>query len=105
MSKNRVEIEKAPVKDADLLPIPAGEPISEELAQELAEEAERGYADVDKWERVPLGRPSLSGNGTSPRLSFRITPELSSALGRRAAEEEKTVSEVAREAIARYVGG
>lgn len=82
MSNKRVENDKAPVKDQ-----------------------ERGYADIDKWERVPMGRPSLSGNGTSPRISFRVTPELSSALGRRANEEEKSVSEVAREAIARYVGG
>lgn len=94
-----------PVKDEDLIPIPAGKEITEEFAEELANEAERGYADIDKWERVYRGRPSLGGGiGTSPRMSFRITPELSSALERKAAEKGKTVSEVVREAIARYVG-
>ena len=104
MPKKRAEVDADPVKDEDLIPIPAGQPISDELAEKLADEAERGYADVDKWERLPLGRPSLSGNGTSPRMSFRISSQLSAALVRKAGEEEKTVSEVAREAIARYVG-
>ena len=93
-----------PVKDEDLIPIPSGQPITEGFAEELADEAERGYADIHNWERVYRGRPSLSGKGSSPKVSFRITPALSSALERKAAEEEKTVSEVAREAIARYVG-
>ncbi len=96
-------IDKGPVKDEDLIPIPSGQPISEELAEELAEEAERGYADIDKWHHEYRGRPSLSGNGASPKMSFRITPELYLALERKAVEEEKTVSQATREAIARYV--
>ncbi len=101
MAKKRSE---AAVRDEDLIPIPQGHPISEEFAEELAEEAERGYADIKGWKREHVGRPSLSGNGTSPRVSLRITPELSAALQRRAGDEDKTVSEVARDAIARYVG-
>lgn len=65
--KKRIEIDANPVKNEDLIPIPAGKEITEEFAEELAEEAERGYADVDKWERVYLGRPSLSKDGPSPR--------------------------------------
>ena len=96
-------IDKGPVKDEDLIPIPSGQPISEELAEELAEEAERGYADIDKWHHEYRGRPSLSGNGTSPKMSFRVSSDLHAALERRADVEGKSVSEVAREAIARYV--
>ena len=94
--------EKGPVKDEDLIPIPRG-PISGELTEELADEAERGYADADKWQRVDVGRPSLSGNGTSPKMSFRITPELYLTLERKAERDDISVSEAARAAIARYV--
>jgi len=67
VSKKSIEIDNDPVKDEDLIPIPPDQPISEEFAEELAEEAERGYSDIDKWERVQTSRPSLSGSGTSPR--------------------------------------
>ena len=86
-----------------LLRLKGGTPLTPDLERELVEEAERGY-DPEKLIREVVGRPSLSGRGTSPRVSFRISPELADALERKAAEEEKTVSEVAREAIARYVG-
>ncbi len=96
-------INEGPVKDEDLIPIPSGQPISEELAEELAEEAERGYADIDKWHHEYRGRPSLGGDGASPKMSFRITPELYLALQRKAIDEKKTISQATREAIARYV--
>lgn len=80
-----------------------GRELTPQLEKELAEEAERGY-DLSEARTVYVGRPSLSGNGASPRMSFRITPELYLALERQAAAEEKTVSQVARDAIARYIG-
>jgi hypothetical protein len=70
---------------------------------ELAAEAERGY-DLSKAKRRRVGRPSLGARGTSPRVSFRTTPELYRAAKRRAREEGRTVSELARDAVARYVG-
>lgn len=84
------------------LRLASGGELTPELEKEIADEAERGY-DLSKARAVYVGRPSLSGNGTSPKMSFRITPELYMALERRAAEDDRTVSEVAREAIARYV--
>lgn len=69
----------------------------------VADEAERGY-DLSKAKRQFVGRPSLSGNGTSPRMSFRITPELYLAMEERAEREGRSVSDLAREAVARYVG-
>ena len=79
-----------------------GRELTPQLEKKLAEEAERGY-DLSKARTVYVGRPSLSGNGTSPRMSFRITPELYLALERKAAEDSKSVSQAARDAIARYV--
>jgi len=80
----------------------SGLEITPEIADELADEAERGY-DLSNAERRLVGRPSLSGNGTSPRMSFRITPELYLALEQRAEKEGRSVSDLAREAVARYV--
>ncbi|HET7485550.1 MAG TPA: ribbon-helix-helix protein, CopG family [Solirubrobacterales bacterium] len=37
-------------------------------------------------------------------MSFRITPELYLAMERRAESEGRSVSDLAREAVARYVG-
>lgn len=80
----------------------SGIEITPEIADGLADEAERGY-DLSKADRRLVGRPSLSGNGASPRMSFRITPELYLALEERAEEEGRSVSDLAREAVARYV--
>ena len=50
------------------------------------------------------GRKSLAGGaGRSPRLNFRITPDLYERASKRAQREDKTVSELAREALERYV--
>jgi len=81
----------------------AGTVIDDAFIEALAAEAERGY-DPSEWKAVPVGRPSLGGRGESPRVSFRATPELYKAAKRRAKQEGWTVSELAREAVARYVG-
>jgi len=81
----------------------SGVEITPEIADALALEAERGY-DLSKAERVLVGRPSLDGDGgTSPRLSFRLTPELYRIALKRAEEEGRSVSDLAREAVSRYV--
>jgi len=80
----------------------SGLEVTPEVAEALAAEAERGY-DLSKAKRQFVGRPSLSGNGASPRMSFRITPELYLALEKRAEKEGRSVSDLAREAVARYV--
>lgn len=79
-----------------------GVEITDELADRLADEAEVGY-DLTDGKRV--GRRSLAGNaGTSPRVNFRITAKLQARAQARAEQEGKTVSEIAREALERYVG-
>jgi hypothetical protein len=78
-----------------------GVEITDELADQLADEAEQGY-DLTDAKRV--GRRSLSGNrGTSPRVNFRMTAELQARAQARAEREGKTVSEIAREALEQYV--
>lgn len=79
----------------------AGVEITPEVADLLAAEAERGY-DLSKARRIRVGRPSLD-SGTSPRLSFRVAPPLHRAAQVRAEEEGRSLSELAREALARYV--
>ena len=77
--------------------------IAPEIADALAAEAERGY-DLSKAKRRRVGRPSLAGHGASPRMSFRTTPDLYRAAQKRAKKEGRSVSDLAREADARYVG-
>lgn len=46
------------------------------------------------------GRPSLTGAAaTSPRVSFRLTPEVRGKAEQIAAHEGKTISQLAREAL------
>ena len=73
------------------------------VADALAAEAERGY-DLSKAKRRRVGRPSLAGQGPSPRMSFRTSPDLYRAAQKRAKKEGRSVSDLAREAVARYVG-
>jgi hypothetical protein len=80
----------------------AGTEITPEIADALAAEAERGY-DLSKANPRRVGRPSLAGAGASPRLSFRATPDLYRAAQKRAKEEGRSVSDLAREAVARFV--
>lgn len=81
----------------------SGAKLDSRAADALAAEAAGGY-DLSKAKRRRVGRPSLGTRGVSPRVSFRTTPELYRAAKRRAREEGRTVSELARDAVARYVG-
>jgi len=75
--------------------------LTEEVVERLADEAEAGY-DLSKARRV--GRPSLDGDKThSPHVSFRAPAELRAEAEVRAAQEGKTLSQLAREALERYL--
>lgn len=80
----------------------SGVEVTPHVARALADEAERGY-DLSQARRRRVGRPSLSERGESPRVSFRATPELYREAQRRAKKEGRTLSDLAREAVARYV--
>lgn len=69
---------------------------------------DQAYIDqivADTQAALSRGRPTLSKSksGPSPKLQFRITPALAEAAARRAEAEHRTVSEVAREALERYL--
>jgi hypothetical protein len=72
-----------------------------EALDALAAEAETGY-DLSRGTRKYVGRPSLNA-GISPRVSFRMTQGLYDAARARAEREGRSVSEIAREAMERYI--
>jgi hypothetical protein len=80
----------------------SGEILTEDDVEKIADEVESDEPVVFTAVR-PVGRPSLDGEGASPRLSFRVPRELYDAAAERAIEEERTVSAIAREALERYV--
>lgn len=80
----------------------AGDVLSEEDIEALADEAERGY-DPSRWTAASVGRPSFVARGASPRLQVRVNPDLAAALKVRAREENRSVSELARTALGEYL--
>ena len=77
-----------------------GRRLTDELADRLAEDT---LAEARRRNLVP-GRKSLTGAGVhSPRVQFRVPEALRAAAERRAAEEGVSVSELAREALERYL--
>lgn len=80
-----------------------GMKLSKATVEKLASEAEAGYdLSKAKRQRVGPGRPSLA-EGESPRISYRVAPALFDRAKKRAKAEDRTVSEVAREALQKYV--
>lgn len=81
----------------------SGTPITDDLIEELAKEAEAGY-DVDQIiaRRGRRGRPRL---GTEPSTveSVRLDPDLKARLLRRAEDDGTTASEVIREALRQHL--
>lgn len=82
----------------------SGTPLTDELLETLADEAEAGY-DVDEilGRRGKRGRPAL-GSAPSTVESVRLDPELKAQLAQRAEDEGVPVSEVIREALRHHLG-
>jgi hypothetical protein len=81
----------------------SGAIITEEIAEQMAEDFEKNPPDLSTWERRYVGRPSLGPNGLSPRVSFRVPPDLHKAAWARADKEGRSLSDLAREAFNRYM--
>jgi hypothetical protein len=79
-----------------------GTPITDEMVQAMADEAERGY-DVDEILRSRRGGRPPMGSAASTVESVRLDPELKRDLLLRAAEDHITVSEAIRRAIGQYL--
>lgn len=72
-----------------------GRRVTDAYAEQAAEEA---------LGLVRAGRPSLGAAGVhSPRVSFRVPEQVRRRAEERAAQEGRSVSEVAREALERYL--
>jgi hypothetical protein len=82
--------------------VASGEILTEADIEEIADEVESDEPVVFR-KTIPVGRPSLNGNGVSPRLSFRVPRDLYDAAMERAIEDETTVSEVTRKALEKYL--
>ncbi|MBM6621600.1 CopG family transcriptional regulator [Micrococcaceae bacterium RIT802] len=78
-----------------------GTPITDELVERMADEAQHGY-DTGQILRRRGGRP-LMGSAASSVESVRLDPELKRALLLRAANEHISVSEAIRRAIGQYL--
>lgn len=81
----------------------SGMVITEKVAAEMAEEFEKEPPDPSTLERRYVGRPSLGAAGHSPRVSFRVPPDLYKAAWARADKEGRSLSDLAREAFNRYM--
>ena len=90
-------------EDAPLGVTLGGTVITEELAEQWAEEIEKNPPDPSQLERRYVGRPSLGRAGQSPRVSFRASPKLFKRAWKRADEEDRSLSSLAREALERYL--
>ena len=79
-----------------------GTPITDEMIEAMADEAEGGY-DVEKiLSHRQGGRPPL-GSAAASVESVRLDPELKRDLLLRAADEDVSVSELIRKALRQYV--
>lgn len=81
----------------------SGTPLTDELLEQLADEAERGY-DPDQLiaRRGKRGRPRL-GLEPSSVESVRLDPELKALLVSRAEHDGVPVSEVIRDALREHL--
>ncbi len=81
----------------------SGVAITDELVEQLSDEAEAGY-DIDEIikRRGRRGRPRL-GAAPSTVESVRLDPELKERLARRAEHDGVPVSEVIREALRHHL--
>jgi hypothetical protein len=82
-----------------------GQPVTPEMVEALADEAERGY-DAGGLRLRRIGRPSLAGAGESPRVSYRVSP----ATYARALKKAKrggvaTISALSRALLEAYADG
>lgn len=79
-----------------------GRPITDEVVEKLADEAEQGY-DVDEIQRQRAGGRPPMGSGPASVESVRLDPDLKKQLLLRASKDGVSVSEVIREALRSYV--
>jgi predicted HicB family RNase H-like nuclease len=85
----------------NILGTSGGQEITQHDIERMADEAERGYSEAE-LRHVGRGRPAM-GDGPAKAVQARLDPELHAALERRAKADQKTSSEIVREALQEYL--
>lgn len=89
MAKRRPETGEDVDLDREDLRLPDGTRLTQQVADAIVEDVKR-----------KIGRPSLTGHAAvSPRVTFRLTPDIRDRAAGIAEREGKTISQLAREAL------
>jgi predicted HicB family RNase H-like nuclease len=79
-----------------------GTVVTPEVEERWSRECEEDF-DISNWTRVRVGRPPLDGVRVSERITIRIPPDLYDAAKAKADKEKRSISNLTREALQRYV--
>jgi predicted HicB family RNase H-like nuclease len=81
-----------------------GTVVTPAMEERWSKEFEEGF-DLSTWTTVRVGRPPLDGERVSERITIRIPPDLYDAAKAKAEKEKRSISNLTREALERYVEG
>jgi predicted HicB family RNase H-like nuclease len=79
-----------------------GTVVTPEVEEQWSRECEEEI-DLSTWTQVRVGRPPLDGERVSQRISIRIPHDLFEAAQAKADKERRSISNLTREALQRYV--
>ena len=79
-----------------------GTVVTAEVEERWSEECEEGF-DLSTWTTVRVGRPPLDGVRVSERITIRIPPDLYEAAQGKAERENRSISNLTRAALERYL--
>jgi len=79
-----------------------GTVVTPEIEERWSKEFEEGF-DLKTWTTVRVGRPPLDGVRVSERITIRVPPDLYDAAKAKAEKEKRSISNLTREALQRYV--
>jgi predicted HicB family RNase H-like nuclease len=97
------KVNKHPGKTKEgYLVMKSGTVVTPEVEERWSKECEEGF-DLSKFTAVRVGRPPLDGERVSERITIRVPPDLFDAAQEKAAKERRSISNLTREALQRYV--
>jgi predicted HicB family RNase H-like nuclease len=76
--------------------------VTRELEERWSKEFEEDL-DLSTWTTVRVGRPPLDGVRVSQRITIRVPYDLHEAAKAKAEKEKRSISNLTREALERYV--
>jgi hypothetical protein len=95
------KVKKAKLKDGEWA-TSGGTVVTREVEERWSKECEEGF-DLSTWTTVRVGRPPLDGVRVSQRVTIRVPHELHEAAKAKAEKEKRSISNLTREALERYV--